>query len=217
MIQQAIIYIESLISVYGVWGVVIATFIEEIIAPIPSALVPIAAGFFLVPSDALLAEAMVRVLFMVALPIAIGVSVGSMIVYGIAYTGGKPVIDRFGSWFGLKWESIERMQRYFSGGRKDEVMLVLLRLLPIIPGVGISGCAGVIRYPFGTFVIATFIGVYIRSILLGLLGWQAGELYQEYFETIDRIEGQLLIAFLVVLAAGAAWYFIRRQNKRKAS
>ena len=217
MIQQAVIYIESLISQYGVWGVVIATFIEEIIAPIPSALVPIAAGFFLIPPEAQFAEAILRALFTIALPIAIGVTIGSMIVYSIAYKGGKPIIDRFGGWFGLKWESIERMQRYFSGGRKDEVMLVLLRLVPILPGVGISGFAGVIRYPFITFVIATFIGVYIRSVLLGLLGWQAGELYREYFEIIDHIEGQLLIVFLLVLAAGGVWYFIRKRNKTKTS
>lgn len=215
MIQQAVIFIQSLIAEYGVWGVVAATFIEELVAPIPSALVPVAAGFFLIPPEAALAEAVMRALLLVALPIAMGVTLGSMIVYSIAYTGGKPIIDRFGNWLGLSWNSIERLQKYFSGGRKDEVMLLLLRIIPIIPGVAISGLSGIIRYHFTTFVLTTFIGVYIRSVLLGLLGWQAGELYQEYFEVIDRIEGQLLLVLLVLTAIGIAWYFIRRRNRAR--
>lgn len=212
MIQQAIVYIESIISAYGVWGVLAATFIEEVIAPIPSALVPVAAGFFLIAPDALLPEAIMRALFVVALPIAFGVTLGASIVYGIAYTGGKPAIDRFGRWIGLNWESIERMQKRFTGGRSDELMLAGLRLLPVIPGVVLSGFCGAIRYPFVPFVSITFVSIYVRGAVLALLGWQAGEFYQEYFEVIDRIEGHLLLAFLAVAAVGCVVYIVRRRR-----
>ena len=44
MIESSITYIQEIIATYGAWGVFVATLIEEVVAPIPSALVPLAAG-----------------------------------------------------------------------------------------------------------------------------------------------------------------------------
>ena len=44
-----VLQLEAVIREYGVAGVLFAAFLEEIIAPIPSSLVAMLAGFFLVP------------------------------------------------------------------------------------------------------------------------------------------------------------------------
>ena len=215
MIATAITYIESVIQGYGAWGVLIATFIEEAVAPIPSALVPTAAGFFLIPPELALVPALLRTVVVIALPVAVGVTLGASAVYGIAYAGGRSVIERFGKWVGLQWEQIETMQRRFTGKRSDELLLFVFRLIPIIPGVGLSGFCGVVRYPFVPFAVITFLGAFLRAVALGLLGWWAGELYQQYFEIIDRIEGRLLIGLVVVVAAAAAYYFWHRKGGKQ--
>lgn len=217
MIQQAVTYIETIIRSYGAWGVFVATFIEEAVAPIPSALVPTVAGFFLVPADSAFPDALMQAVLLIGLPVAIGVTIGSALIYALAYYGGKPLIDRFGGWIGLHWEEIEAMQKRFTGSRSDELVLFVFRVIPIIPGVGLSGFCGVIRYPFAPFAAVTFAGAFVRSVVLGLLGWQAGELYHEYFEAIERIEGRLLTGVLVIVALAAVYYFwnkLRRKARR---
>ncbi len=80
MIEQLIVYIQSLIAGYGAWGVFAATMIEEAVSPIPSPIIPLAAGFFLLSIDLSFAEALLRSAYVIALPVSIGVSIGSSAV-----------------------------------------------------------------------------------------------------------------------------------------
>ncbi|MCH7730796.1 hypothetical protein IID21_04775 [Patescibacteria group bacterium] len=51
MIEKLTSLIQPIVVEYGAVGVFLATLLEEIIAPIPSPLVPLTAGFFLLPPD----------------------------------------------------------------------------------------------------------------------------------------------------------------------
>lgn len=211
MIESATIYIQSVIAEYGARGVFLATIVEEVIAPIPSALVPLLSGFFLLEPELGIGAVLWQALVHVAFPVALGVCLGSGVVYAIAYYGGKPLIERSRRWLGIGWEDVESISEKFTKGRSDEITLFTLRLIPIIPGVALSGFCGVIRYPFHRFLTITFAGAILRAFFLGLLGWQAGEFYVQHLETIDRIEGYLLILLLLALASGIAGYhFFRR-------
>lgn len=212
MIEQAIAYVESLIQQYGALGVFAGTLIEEIVAPIPSALVPLAGGFALIAPDVPVLEAATRSLLVVALPVACGIAIGSSLVYAIAHFGGKPVVDRYSGLLGLTWADVERMQARFTRGRGDELALLGLRLLPVVPGVAISGFCGAVRYPYPRFLAITLLGSFIRAFALGLVGWQAGELYLRYLDTIDRFEHLILGGLFVLVLAAIAWHFARRHR-----
>lgn len=208
MLETAIAYVQTLIQTYGAPGVFAATLIEEIVAPIPSALVPLAAGFSLLTPDILITEAVFRAALFVALPVMLGIGIGSSVVYSIAHFGGKPVIDRFGMLLGTSWGEIEQMSTKFTGSRTDEAVLFGLRLVPVIPGVAISAVAGVIRYPFKVFLTITLIASFLRALILALIGWQVGELYMESLHTIEKYESYILIP--LALIAGytlAQWLF----------
>lgn len=214
MIEQGILHIQSIIELYGAWGVFIATMIEEIIAPIPSSLVPLAAGFFLLPADATFALVGVETALLIALPVAIGVGLASTVIYWLAYYGGKPAIERTRKLTGVAWEDVERIERTMTKGKRDEVTLFALRLLPVIPGFALSAFCGAVRYRFSTFLIITLLGSGLRAFALSLAGWQAGELYIEYFEIVERFEKQIFLGLLGAAVVLCVLYFFWKKKRK---
>src|SRR5438477_612068 len=82
----------------------------------------------------------------VVIPAAAGITLGSLMVYGIAYWAGKPALDKWGKWLGLGWKDVEAIQKKFSEKSFDEWGLFILRCIPILPSVAISAFSGLIRY-----------------------------------------------------------------------
>lgn len=214
MIEQMINYIQIIIAKYGALGIFFATIIEEVIAPIPSPLVPLAGGFFLLPSTLSWGEALVMVIPLVAIPIAIGLTLGSIFVYFVGYFGGKPIIDRWGKWIGTSWAEIKKAEEKLANRKSDELILFSLRLLPLAPGVALSTFCGIIRYKLITFIITTFLGSMVRAALLALIGWQVGEVYYTYAEALSNVEGYLFIGIVlcIILWGGLFWYKKQKTN-----
>jgi membrane protein DedA with SNARE-associated domain len=211
MIEQIVIYIQSLIATYGAWGVFLATLIEEIVAPVPSPIVPLAAGFFLISNDTTsLLQMIPRISLVVALPVAIGVGIGSACVYAIGFFGGKPVLDRTKKWLGFGWEDVQKIETRLRTGKKDEWVLFFLRMIPIIPGVAISGLFGIMRYPFYTFIAITLVGAFLRALILGIIGWKVGEVYATYAHVIEQSEDYILYGLLGIFSIWCIYYFTKK-------
>ncbi len=214
MIELFISYIQSIIITHGAVGIFVATILEEIIAPIPSPIIPLLGGFFLLtPYAGSLSMVLVRDVVLIAIPVTAGIGLGSSLVYALGYYGGKPLIEKNKRWLGITWESIERVERRMSGGSGDEIVLFFLRILPIVPGVAISGLCGIIRYPFCRFIVVTLMGTFVRASILGIMGWRVGELYQAYADFFSHIEKYLFLGFVIVLIVGSIFY--RRKNRKK--
>jgi len=216
MIENLVTYIQSIINQYGAWGVFLGTLLEEIIAPIPSPIVSLAAGFFLLPATSSIVEIMIRAVLVIAIPVSVGISAGSVIVFALGYFGGKPVIEKTKKITGINWQDIQKIEEKMTHTNKDEIVLFFLRILPIIPGVAISGFCGVFRYSFKKFFIITFLGSFIRAFLLGLLGWQVGTLYANYAAMVTKFEKYILVAVLFLLILLLGKYFIIKKNKARA-
>ncbi len=212
MIDLFISYIKVIIANYGALGVFVATLIEEIVAPIPSPIVPLSAGFFLIEPASDLWTTLVQVFFTIAMPVTFGLTIGSIVVYVIGFWGGKSIIDRYKKWLGFSWDDLEKTEQHFTKGQRDEVVLFGLRLVPIIPGVAISGLCGIIRYPFLKFVIITFVGALIRAFILGFIGSRVGEVYVDYADTISKWEDYILVGVIIVFGFLLGWYFYRKRK-----
>lgn len=205
MIENITSYIQPIVVEYGALGVFLTTLLEEIIAPIPSPLVPLTAGFFLLPASERFLVIIGQAIIVIALPVAIGVTFGSLAVYGIGYWGGKPFIEKNKKWIGLNWEDLEKTERKLTSGKGDEITLFILRMLPIIPGVAISGFCGIIRYSLKKFVVITFLGTLIRATIMGVVGWFVGSVYLVYVDAISKIEKYIL----VLLVLFVIFFFMR--------
>ncbi len=176
------------ITQYGAWGVFVIAFLEEVIAPIPSTLTIMAAGFVLLSPYSTFWEALFPAILYIAIPTSLGMVLGGLIIYALGYYGGKAIIDRWGKWFGLSWSSVEKMQKYFERGHGDEMVLVGLRVIPIFPNSLISGVCGVLRYPLKPFIILSFLGGIPRALLMAMLGWWAENTYRVYGEALSGVE-----------------------------
>ncbi len=216
MIEKLTAYIQPIVVGYGAFGVFLATLLEEIIAPIPSSLVPFTAGFFLLPSaENHLVEIVWRASFIIALPVALGITLASIAVYSIGFTGRKPAIEKNKKWLGLKWEDLEKIENRLTRTRYDEIVLFALRILPIVPGVAISGFCGIVRYPLKAFATLTFLGSFTRALLLGIIGWNIGEAYAAYSEIISKVEKYIFAVVVILATIFLARLYIRRIATKK--
>ncbi len=198
MLDIFIEYIKIIVEEYGFFGVFYATLIEEVIAPIPSSLVPMLAGFSFLGTEAAFLSLFYSAVFIIAFPVAVGVSLGSLLVYFIGYFGGRPLIEKSKKFLGLSWESVEKIEKKMTAGHKDEVALFILRMIPVIPGVAISAFCGLVRYKLKTFIIITFLGSFFRAFLLGFLGFYVGDLYFKYSDYISSFEKYIFIVIVVI-------------------
>ena len=200
MIASLITFIQETVKQYGAWGIGLASFIEEIVVPIPSTLVIMFSGFIFLGGEPFSAGAFKILILTIVVPTAIGLTLGSLFVYFLAYFFGKPAVDRYGRWVGLSWGDIEKIQVRFNRGIGDELVFFGLRSFPIVPSVVINAFCGLTRLLFGKYLTITFLGVIVRASILSVLGWQAGGLYFKYAAAIDRVEKIVLtvIAFAIV-------------------
>jgi len=202
MLEEAVMWFINLLRELGWIGVIIGVLAETFIMPIPSPLIPLAAGFLILPQEIPLQEAVFQSLFIIGLAGAVGATLGAFFGYGIGYFGGQPIIERYGHFFGFSWNEIEKFSVKMKGKITDEAALILSRAIPIVPLSPISLFAGLIRINPIKFAICTFIGTVPRFFILGLLGWLAGEAYIKLAEIIGFYETftlMLIIAFIIIL------------------
>ncbi|MDI6820645.1 MAG: VTT domain-containing protein [Patescibacteria group bacterium] len=213
MIQAIILKLAPLIEQYGVGAVFVLSILEEVIAPIPSSLAFMAAGFFLLPSST--GTDFFIALFKILIPATLGLTIGSMFVYSFAYLGGKPLVQKIGRWFNISWQKVEQFEKKLSASPTDEWLIFGLRALPFVPNVLVSLTCGAIRYPIKSFILPTFFGCFVRALVMSLIGWSLGEAYIVYAERISSIGNFIALLFSVGVLISLA-YFLLKKSKNKA-
>lgn len=184
---------------------------EEIFFFIPSGLLFLAMGFFAISPAWPASQAAAYAFGPVAFAGALGVVAGAFIMYALAYFGGKPIIVRFGKYLGVRWEEIEKLNRFFGRGYADELILVFLRAIPVFPISVVSLLCGAVRIRPLAFVVTTFAGTAVRVGALSLFGWYVGREFSFYAEKIALFEQ------VVIVAAGVTvliFLFIRLKGRR---
>ena len=150
---------------WGYLGVIILMAMESSIFPVPSEIV--------IPPAAILAASSGRMsLFGVIVAGTFGSWLGSAITYWVALAVGRPVVHRWGKYFFIPPDKLERaerfMHRYENGG------IFFARLLPVMRHL-ISIPAGIIRMGFLRFSVLTTVGAAIWCSVLAWLGGRVGE------------------------------------------
>ena len=150
---------------WGYLGVIILMAMESSIFPVPSEVV-------IPPAAILAASGSSMTLTGVILAGTFGSWLGSAITYWVALLVGRPVVVKWGKYFFIPPDKLERaerfMHRYEAGG------IFFARLLPVIRHL-ISIPAGIIRMGFLKFSILTTIGAAIWCSVLAWLGGRVGD------------------------------------------
>lgn len=212
MFSDLISYLHSLVVSMGALGVFLGVVIEEIIAPIPSAVVTMGAAFLIIPEKLPWLNALWDIFWKIAVPASAGMVVGSSLVYGMGYWGGKPAIMKWGKWFGIRWSDIENAESRLAKKNVDVWALFFFRTIPIIPSVVLSAFYGLIRVPWKIYALTTFAGSIIRAFILGLIGWKAQGAYVALAEKFNKLEDLVIVAVAVMVLAGAGWFIWRKKK-----
>lgn len=192
--------------------VFIGSFIEEIVAPIPSILITTLVG-----SLALAAGYGWLGLLWLAILASIGKSIGCALLYVIADKAEDFIMVRIGPALGITHAEVERVGTFFTGGIRDYFILIAVRALPLSPSLPISVGAGIIKIPFGLYNIATFIGNFIRSLLFIAVGYTGFSAYQNLLAQANSLESLIQMALGASLGLFVLWiYYLRRRRERKA-
>lgn len=214
MLESIAAFIEHSIITLGATGVFIGSVLEEIIVPIPSSLVQAGAGFFLLAGEPLTAASIIKLITWIAIPSAIGVAVGSLLIYFIVYYGGMRAINRFGKYFMLNPERIEKIRRDIAGRKSILITLTALRFIPLLPNAAITAAAGLLRIKFWPFIWSTMIGVFIRALYLGAIGWFTGRVY-DVEGGGKSLYGKMAVLLVVLLVISVITGFIIRYVKNR--
>lgn len=150
-------------SIHGIWPLFFVSFLNDIIGIFPFALVLAGQLFFL--KTAFTVALAAKLLVFVALPVGIGSSLGSFPLYGLAYFGGKPAINKFQKYLRFSWADVERVKQNFKGTWYDEIIFLLLRSTPVLPSFPVDVAAGTLRMRFWPFFVLTTVGSIVRMML----------------------------------------------------
>ncbi len=209
MISESTAIIQSLLSAYGAWAFLLLGFMEEVFFFIPSGLLFLALGFFAVDAAWTAPQAAAYAFGPVAFAGALGVTAGALLMYALAYWGGKPLIVRFGKYMGVRWDEVEKLNRFFGRGYADELVLVFLRAIPVFPISVVSILCGVVRIRPLVFGVTTFAGTVFRVGSLSMFGWYAGREFSFYAEKIALFENVIIIAAIFIII----FFFFRRRKR----
>lgn len=179
------VFIKSVMVSTGYAGISLLMAIESACIPLPSELIMPFAGY-------LVFEGTMKLLW-VATAGAIGCNVGSLIAYEIGFYGGRPLVEKYGSYILLSRRELDWADKFF--GRWGDAAVFVARLLPIIRTF-IALPAGVARMPRGKFHLYTFLGSWPWCFVLAYFGMKLGENWRtmgKYFHQFDAIIGGVLV------------------------
>ncbi len=183
--------------------------VEEIIAPIPSPLVMALTGTLAAAKDSSWFY-----MAMIILMGAAGKTIGSYVVYFISDKGEDIVLGKFGKFLGVTHREVEVIGKHLNKGWRDDLVLFLLRAIPIMPTAPVSIVCGLIKINLRTYLTSTFFGVLVRNIFYFYLGYTSVGALESINEGIGGLEK---IGYVILLAAVAvALINIYRQKRRGA-
>lgn len=186
----------------------IASCVEEIIAPIPSPFVMLLSG-----SLASVQGYTLLGLLLLALMGALGKTIGALFVYGIIRKAGETAIPRFGRFFGITPEDIIRLNSKLGHGARDYMIMILLRAFPFIPSVIVSVGGGFLRVPLPLFIISTFLGTIIRDGIYLYAGFVGTEMLNNIITHSTSIETGVEIGALIGIVVLVITLSIRRRKQ----
>lgn len=209
-------FIEHLIISLGGVGVFLASLIEEIIIPIPSTLVQSGAGMILLGGAKMSLLSFLKLGLVVAIPAALGVAVGSLLIYFIAFYGGDYALKKYGRYFLIQYDKVDALRTKLLQKKALIPSITALRFIPLFPNVLITAACGLIRVPLLSYLLSTAIGIFIRAFYLGAIGWFTGKAsgYIGVDNFFARIGSLILVLGSISLVTTSIVAYVYKRNKR---
>lgn len=196
--ETLISLIVTFVKEFGYLGIFIMTFLESTVAPIPSEITMVPAGYLVSKGEM---NAVIVLLCSIA-----GTVSGSTFSYWVALRYGRKLMLRYGKYFFMNEEHLVKVERYFKA--HGTISILTARLIPGLRHF-ISLPAGLAQMDIKRFMLYTGIGGGLWMAILLLLGYVIGEneaLLKEYL---------IWIKLGVVVGVGTVIACYVRAHRRK--
>lgn len=192
-------FVFSLIQNFGYFGMFLGMVLEAVIIVIPSEAILATGG--------ILASRGVFSFFGAFFIGLVGSVFCAIVIYFMGYFGGRPFIRKFGKYFFMKEEDIERSDSWFL--RYGMFGALIGRNFPIIRTL-ISLPIGIMRMSFFKFLIFTIIGSIPWTFLFVYLGYALGNSWIYVSAKISwlKLPIKVLLGFIVI------FYFYKKITKK---
>lgn len=193
-------FVFSLIQNFGYFGMFLGMVLEAVIIVIPSEAILATGG--------ILASRGVFSFFGAFLIGLVGSVFCAIVIYFMGYFGGRPFIRKFGKYFFMKEEDIEKSDSWFL--RYGMFGALIGRNFPIIRTL-ISLPIGIMRMSFFKFLIFTIIGSIPWTFLFVYLGYALGNSWIYVSAKISWLKFpiKILLTFIVI------FYFYKKIKNNK--
>ncbi len=198
MIHELAQTLVDLIFDWGYFGIFIMMAIESSFIPFPSEIV-------LVPAGYLASKGEMNIFYIMGSALA-GSLLGAFVNYYLARTLGRRFLLKFGKYFFISPQTLEKMERYFKS--HGHISTFTGRLVPGIRQL-ISIPAGLARMNVIEFSVFTTLGAGIWALILVFVGYFIGAnevLIKEYLKEITLI--------VIILLTVLVWIYYMYQKRR---
>jgi membrane protein DedA with SNARE-associated domain len=202
MSEKIFTILVGLIASGGYASVVLLMAIQSACIPIPSEVVMPLAGYALAHSQ--------WDLILLATVASLASNLGSIPAYWVGARGGRPMVERYGSYLLLSRHDLDRVDAFFV--RFGSLAVLIGRMLPIIRTF-IAFPAGVAKMNQVRFHLYTFIGSWPWCYALAYIGMKLGDSFNtnpQFKEVFHRFH----LAVEAVIILGAIWFITSHWKNR---
>jgi membrane protein DedA with SNARE-associated domain len=202
MSEKIIAILVGAIATGGYPAVILLMAIQSACIPIPSEVIMPLAGDALAHSQ--------WDLIILATVASLASNLGSIPAYWVGARGGRPMVERYGSFLLLSRRDLDLVDRFFD--RFGSITVLIGRMLPIVRTF-IAFPAGVAKMNQLRFHIYTFIGSWPWCYVLAYVGMKLGATWN----TDPRFKAvfhRFHLAVELVLIAGFLWFVISHWKNR---
>ena len=223
MLETIASHLESIAALAPHWGFALIFFfmaVESSFIPFPSEIVMIPAGFLAARGELSLHAPVPDLVLAIVIGLA-GSLAGAYFNYYLSAKLGEPFLRKYGKWFFLKPEALDRACEVFN--RYGGATTFVCRLIPVIRQL-ISIPAGLARMPLGKFTLFTGLGAGIWTAILAGIGYALGRSAGDitYLDLVHKgkalIDAHLLWIIVGAFALGVTYIavtkFVMRRRPR---
>lgn len=191
--------------------VFVGSFLEEVISPIPSALVMGTAG-----SLALIDGNTLWYLFLLAFVGNFGKTLGAWLYYFIGDKLEDILVKPMTKYLGVNHTDIENIGKRFTGHHwKDGGMLFLIRMIPPFPTMPVSLACGIIKMNTKVFLIATYAGNFFKDLIYLYIGYAGLASFRLMWHRTNKVKLEVDIIVFFVIVAFLLFLFLRQGRGKK--
>lgn len=202
MSEKIVALLVGAIASGGYFSVILLMAIQSACIPIPSEVIMPLAGYALAHTQ--------FDLILLATVASLASNLGSIPAYWVGARGGRPMVERYGSFILLSRRDLDLVDRFFA--HYGSITVLIGRMLPIIRTF-IAFPAGVAKMNQLRFHIYTFIGSWPWCYALAYVGMKLGAQFNtdpRFKEIFHRFH----LSVEIILILGAVWFVISHWKNR---